>query len=225
MRMTIAERYTRQTLQWGADNQRRLEASAILVAGLGGLGATVSQLLARAGVGTLYLADDGQVDWPDLNRQLLYTEADIGGAKLAIAGERLQQINSSINIKPLPGRIDATFESPEEIAVVADCLDNYPARFALEASLAPGTFLVHGGIAGEQGQVLALQKGHSQPLAEIFCGALQPGGNIPVSGGGVAIIAGLMTEELFRIVFGGPKLLNRCLVVGLGDLHFAFLEI
>jgi molybdopterin synthase catalytic subunit len=221
----VAERYTRQVLLWGEETQHRLESAAILVAGVGGLGATVSQLLARAGIGTLYLADDGWVDWPDLNRQLLYTESDIGRAKLAVAGERLRQINSSINLELLPGRIDKSFRLPEKVFLVADCLDNYASRFALEASLPPGTFLVHGGLAGDQGQVLTLEKGRSQLLAEIFSGAVQPQGEIPVTGDGAAMIAGLMVNELFSLIAGQPKLLNRCLVVGLGDLHLSFLEV
>ncbi|MCK4536463.1 MAG: hypothetical protein KAT93_05580, partial [Desulfuromonadales bacterium] len=64
-----------------------------------------------------------------------------------------------------------------------------------------------------------------QLLSEIFSGAVQPQRDIPVSGDGVAIIAGLMVNELFSVVFGEPKLLNRCLVVGLGDLHFSFLDV
>jgi molybdopterin synthase catalytic subunit len=223
--VAIAERYQRQVLLWGEENQQRLEAAAILVAGVGGLGATVSQLLTRAGVGTLYLADDGRVDWPDLNRQTLYTEADIGRPKLAVAKQRLQQINRSIRIELLQGRIDTSFKLPADVSFVADCLDNYSSRFDFEACLPDGTFMVHGGIEGEQGQVLTLKKGESQLLAEIFSGALQPAGDIPVAGAGVTILAGLMVNELYSLIFGQPKLLDRCLIVGLGDLHFSFLDI
>ena len=223
--MPLAGRYQRQVLHWGTEKQRQLEKSAVLVAGLGGLGATVSQLLARAGIGTLYLVDDGRVDWPDLNRQLLYTEADIGRTKLAIAGQRLRQINSSLRLELMHGRIGPGFELPAGISCVADCLDNYASRFDLEASLPDGTFLVHGGIAGEQGQVMTLRKGRSQQLAEIFCGVSQPVDDIPVTGDGVVVIAGLMTRELFRVIFGESLLLDRCLVVGLGDLHFSFLDV
>ncbi len=223
--MAVDERYMRQVLHWGKEKQRRLETARVLVAGIGGLGATVSQLLARAGVGKLYLVDDGLVDWPDLHRQLLYTEADIGRSKLDIAKERLLQINSTVRVELLPGRIDTSFKLPADISFVADCLDNYSSRFDLEVCLPSGTFLVHGGIEREQGQVLTLKVGNSQPLAEIFSGALQPAGKIPVTGDGVVIIAGLMANELFSVIFGQPKLLNRCLVVGLGDLHLSFLDV
>lgn len=223
--MALDERYMRQVLFWGEEKQQLLERATVLVAGIGGLGATVSQLLARAGIGKLYLVDDGLVDWPDLHRQLLYTEADIGQSKLDVARERLLQINSTVKIELLRARIDRSFEPPEEIIFVADCLDNYSSRFDLAACLTSGTLLVHGGIDKEQGQVLTLRIGDSQPLAEIFSGALQPTGKIPVTGDGVIIIAGLMVNELFSVIFGQPKLLNRCMVVGLGDFHLSFLDV
>lgn len=219
------ERYLRQLLCWGEDNQQRLSDSAVLVAGLGGLGATVSQLLARAGVGTLYLIDDGKIDPPDLNRQLLYSEVDLGMPKLETAATKLCRINSTLRIITLPGRIAPGFQTPADVRVVADCLDNYASRFALDTSLSADTFLVHGGIEGDQGQVLTLQKGRSRPFTEIFSGCLQPPGPIGVTGAGATVLAGLMVNELTSVIFGQPKLLDRCLVVGLGDLHLSFLEV
>ena len=80
-----ADRYARQVIHWGEENQQKIADAVIMIAGVGGLGATVSQLLVRAGVGKLYLVDDGIVDWPDLNRQLLYGEGDIDREKLPLA--------------------------------------------------------------------------------------------------------------------------------------------
>lgn len=223
--MADNNRYARQLLLWGEEKQQSIEAAVVLVAGVGGLGATVSQLLARAGIGKLYLVDDGLVDWPDLNRQLLYAEEDVGGSKLMLACDRLFRINSTTEIVPLPGRIDETFQVPADVTVVADCLDNYHSRFLLDAVIPESVCLVHAGIEGEQGQVLTLQKGTSQSLTEIFAGALQPAGDIPVSGDAVVVVAGLMANELFSVIAGAPKLLNRCLLIGLGDFHFSFLEL
>ena len=110
--MIETDRYARQILHWGAEKQRIIEESSLLIAGVGGLGATVSQLLVRAGIGRLYLVDDGCLDWPDLNRQTLYGEKDIGRAKLPLAKERLNQINAETEIVELQGRIDDTFQVP-----------------------------------------------------------------------------------------------------------------
>lgn len=221
----MESRYARQLVHWGDEKQEKVAAASVLVAGVGGLGATVSQLLARAGIGRLYLVDDGIVDWPDLNRQLLYGEADIGRPKLQLAAERLHAINSSTDIVLLEGRINDAFRVPDGLTAVADCLDNYQSRFLLDALTPDGVYLVHGGLQGDHGQVLTLLSGRSQRLADIFAGATQPEGNIPVTPDSVAIISGLMTNELFATLFGQPKLLDRCLVISLIDFHISFLQV
>lgn len=221
----IESRYARQLIHWGEGNQQKLANSSVLVAGVGGLGATVSQLLLRAGVGKLYLVDDGVVDWPDLNRQLLYGEGDIGREKLSLAAKRLNDINSTTELVLLDGRIDEQFVVPEGLTAVADCLDNYQSRFLLDKLTPDGVHLVHGGLHGDHGQVLTLLSGRSQLLAEIFAGACQPEGSIPVTPDNVVVIAGLMTNELFAVLSGSPKLLNRCLVISLADFHISFLDI
>ncbi len=223
--MVETDRYARQTLHWGEEKQRIIEQSSLLIAGVGGLGATVSQLLVRAGIGRLYLVDDGCLDWPDLNRQTLYGEKDIGQAKLPLAKERLHQINSFTEIVELQGRIDSVFQIPDGVNGVVDCLDNYPSRFALYQALAQGTYFVHGGLNGDHGQVLTLLSGKSQPFDEVFAGAVQPQGSIPVTPDNVVIIAGLMVNELFSVLWKTPKLLDRCLVVNMADFHMAFLDI
>lgn len=223
--MNQTDRYARQIHHWGLEKQRIIEESSLLIAGVGGLGATVSQLLVRAGAGRLYLVDNGCLDWPDLNRQTLYGEKDIGRAKLPLAKERLNQINSSSEIIELQGRIDKTFQVPDAVDCVVDCLDNYPSRFALFRALAKGTYFVHGGLAGDHGQVLTLLAGESQGFDEVFAGALQPQGTIPVTPDNVVIIAGLMVNELFSVLWKTPKLLDRCMVVGLDDFHIDFLDI
>ena len=219
------DRYARQRLHWGKENQQRIAQATVLIAGVGGLGATVSQLLVRAGVGKLYLVDDGIIDWPDLNRQTLYGEKDIGRAKVPLAKERLNQINSATEIVELPGRIDGAFQVPDGVDGVADCLDNYQSRFALYQAVAKGTYFVHGGLTGDHGQVLTLLAGESQPFDEIFAGAVQPQGTIPVTPDNVVIISGLMVNELFHVLWKTPKLLDRCMVVSLDDFNLSFLDV
>lgn len=223
--MTQADRYARQILHWGVEKQRIIEESSLLIAGVGGLGATVSQLLVRAGVERLYLVDDGCLDWPDLNRQTLYGEKDVGRGKLPLAKERLNQINPLTEIIELKGRIDDAFQVPDGLDGVADCLDNYPSRFALYRALAKGTYFVHGGLNGDHGQVLTLLAGESQGFDEVFAGAVQPQGTIPVTPDNVVVIAGLMVNELFSVLWKTPKLLDRCMVVGLDDFHIDFLDV
>lgn len=221
----VTDRYARQILHWGTEKQKIIEQSSLLIAGVGGLGATVSQLLVRAGIGRLYLVDDGHLDWPDLNRQTLYGEKDIGRAKLPLAKERLHKINAATEIVELSGRIDNSFQVPGGIDGVADCLDNYQSRFTLYRAISAETYFVHGGLNGDHGQVLTLLAGESQGFDEVFAGAVQPQGTIPVTPDNVVIIAGLMVNELFSVLWKKPKLLDRCMVVGLDDFNLAFLDI
>lgn len=223
--MTFDQRYNRQILHWGETKQQQIEQATVLVAGLGGLGGTLCQLLARAGVGKLYLVDDGRVDWPDLNRQMIYMEADIGRSKVECACTYLEKINSRITTEGIERRIDDTFYCPDDIDLVADCLDNYDSRFLLEAQLPKGLSLVHGAIEGDQGQVLTLKTGASQSLRNLFAGACQPTGDIPVAGAGATTIAALMCNEVYQVIFEQPQLLDRVLIISLTDLHISFLDV
>lgn len=223
--MTFDQRYSRQIKHWGKAKQQQIKQATVLVAGVGGLGGTLSQLLVRAGVGKLYLIDDGRVDWPDLNRQMIYTEQDIGQTKVDCACKYLQQINSRVTIIPMKQRIDSTFNCPADITLVADCLDNFSSRFRLEKNLEEGKYFVHGAVEGDHGQVITLLKGSSQRLEELFAGTQQPQGEIPVTGAAATVISALMTNEIYQVIFGTPELLNRFLIVGLSDLHFSFLDV
>ena len=220
-----SERYLRQLLVWGDEKQKRIAESTLLVAGLGGLGATVSQILARSGVASLHLVDDGTVALSDLHRQSLYGECDIGRKKVLVAEERLKAINSDVHITVDDARIDHKSYIDAGVDLVVDCLDNYSSRFGLYHAARVGQFFVHGGVQASQGQVLTLVKGESQPLDDIFAGCLQPQGPIPVTPDSVFIIAGLMCNEIFQTIIGVPKLLNRFLVIDLANFTLAFLEV
>ena len=71
-------RYGRQTVfdGWGLDGQRALMAGRVLIVGMGGLGSWTAELLARAGVGFMRLADNDKVDLTNIHRQALYDETD-----------------------------------------------------------------------------------------------------------------------------------------------------
>lgn len=219
------DRFSRQLLVWGEDKQRRIAGCTLLIAGLGGLGATVSQILARSGVAALHLVDDGTVAWSDLHRQSLYGECDIGRKKVLVAKERLTAINANVRITVDETRIDPNFRIAADVDNVVDCLDNFSSRFDLYAAVRTGQFFVHGGVQAGQGQVLTLVKGTSQPLAEIYAGCLQPSGTIPITADSVFTVAGLMCNEIFQTMFGAPKLLNRFLVIDLVDFTFSFLDV
>lgn len=218
-------RYSRQVLLWGTEKQEVVESSTLLIAGLGGLGTTVSQILVRAGIGCLYLVEDGAVELPDLNRQTLYYESDVGRKKIDVTVERLAQINSATRLIPVNGRIEPSFQIPDDIDCIADCLDNFRSRTELYRAAPNDRFFIHGGVHGEFGQVVTMIKGHSQAFDAVFAGCHQPSGVIPVTPDCVVTVAGIICNEIFSCLSGNPKLLDRMLILTLTDFNISFLDL
>src|SRR3954463_3469361 len=79
--------------------QKRLKAAKVLCIGTGGLGAPLSLYLAAAGVGTIGLVDFDQIEFTNLQRQVLFGEKDVGRPKIEVAAERLRALNPHIEIK------------------------------------------------------------------------------------------------------------------------------
>src|SRR5215467_14447388 len=110
------DRYSRQMryAPLGDDGQRRLLASRALICGCGALGSVIANTLARAGVGKLRIVDRDFLELNNLQRQVLFDEADVaaGLPKAIAAADKLRRINSEIEIEPHvadvePGNIQA----------------------------------------------------------------------------------------------------------------------
>lgn len=151
-------RYARHVLLNEVDiaGQERVLASHVLVLGCGGLGHAAAAYLAAAGVGTLYLADDDVVEETNLQRQILFTPAELGQPKAQVLAARLAQQNPGIDIVPLVERMDQARITAllAQCDVVLDCSDNFATRHAINrASLATGTPLVMGAATRFEGQL------------------------------------------------------------------------
>ena len=128
-------RYSRHILldALGIEGQERLLASHALVIGAGGLGSPAALYLASAGIGKLTLVDDDSVDFTNLQRQILHTQARVGMAKAKSGQQALAAINPEIEIVPLTARLggealDALVATAD---VVLDCTDNFATRHAI----------------------------------------------------------------------------------------------
>lgn len=149
----------------------RLRSTAVLVAGVGGLGSHVLQSIARLGPLTIEFWDPGVLNEPDLNRQILYSEADLHRPKVEAAGEILRRINSELILRPVGKRLTATaFEAESSLRggqfVIFDCLDTFAARAELDTiHRESGAPLFHGGAEGWYGQAttfLARNEGYAK---------------------------------------------------------------
>ncbi len=213
----------RQILLWGEENQEILTRSTLLVAGVGGVGCTAAEVLSRCGVGKLILIDNKEVDPPDLGRQSLYTIQDLGRPKAVAAAERLSKISGLTEILPLEetiGEMDLSAVLGECDGVL-DCLDNFEARFALEAELPGNSFIVHSAILGGFGQVTTTLPERTVRLRDLYAGLNQPCSPVPVAAPIVYILGSIMAQEALNNLWGKPELAGELLVVDANHFFFS----
>ncbi|MDE3084237.1 MAG: molybdopterin-synthase adenylyltransferase MoeB [Verrucomicrobiota bacterium] len=141
---------------FGVEAQQKLKRSSVLVIGAGGLGCPALLYLAAAGVGRIVIIDDDRVDISNLQRQVLYTEADAGQLKVEAAARRLRALNPSINIEPRAERFIRAnaLDLVRSVDVVIDGSDNFPTRYLVnDACVLAGRPFVYGAIQGFEGQL------------------------------------------------------------------------
>ncbi|QIB65093.1 HesA/MoeB/ThiF family protein [Kineobactrum salinum] len=136
--------------------QERLKDARVLCVGAGGLGSPLTLYLAAAGIGTLGLVEFDVVDASNIQRQVLYSSADVGRPKLEAAVERLAQLNPHIQLIPHPEQLTA--DNVTAIAagydILVDGSDNFPSRYLLnDAAVLAGKPLVHASVFRFEGQL------------------------------------------------------------------------
>lgn len=152
------DRYHRQTLLpgFGEEGQQRVRAARVLIVGCGALGSLAGELLVRAGVGSLVIADRDFVEWTNLQRQVLFDESDAAGAlpKAEAARQKLAAINSDVRIEAAIDDVNET--NIEHLAAGCDAIvdgtDNYATRFLInDVAVKQGIPYVYGGAVGTTG--------------------------------------------------------------------------
>ncbi len=151
-------RYSRHILldQIGIEGQERLLSARALIVGAGGLGCPAALYMAAAGVGTLVIVDDDEVDLTNLQRQILHREHSVGRAKVESARESLLDINPGVQVIALKQRLQGDDLTAQIAAadVVLDCSDNFATRHAINrACVSTRTPLVSGAAIRFDGQV------------------------------------------------------------------------
>lgn len=160
-------RYDRQRIlpEIGEEGQRKLKRAKVLIVGVGGLGSPIALYLAGAGVGCIGLMDDDVVSISNLQRQVLYSESELGKSKAICAAQRISSLNSEITIRSYPTRL--TKENAREFIsqydVIVDGCDNFATRYIIndvcEELEKP---YVYGAICGFEGQVSVFHYGEKK---------------------------------------------------------------
>lgn len=166
----IPSRYARNIGVLGFQGQIRLLDSSVAVIGCGGLGGTVSEILARAGVGELVLVDGDVFGEDNLNRQLFSCESGLGRAKVEAATDRISDVNGAVKVLPHKVMLDEANLSGilHGVDMVVDALDNNSSRKILyDGCRKKGIPVVHGAVGGVAGQV-SLYKPGSRTHLDLF---------------------------------------------------------
>ncbi|MCP3899480.1 MAG: HesA/MoeB/ThiF family protein [Desulfobacteraceae bacterium] len=152
----LNDRYNRNFKSLTIAEQEKLGKSKVCIIGLGGLGGSVTEMLARIGIGTLKGMDNDIFDASNLNRQLFSKENLIGKPKADSAESRIKSINSQIKINCTKELLteENAYKSIKDFDVVIDCLDSIDTRFILQDATKKADIpLVTGAIGGVSGQV------------------------------------------------------------------------
>jgi molybdopterin/thiamine biosynthesis adenylyltransferase len=230
-------RYSRHILldEIGIDGQESILAAHALVIGAGGLGSPVALYLASAGVGTITLVDDDQVDLTNLQRQILHTTSRIGQSKVASGQQALAQINPDVTVHALAERAaGARLEELVRAAdVVLDCSDNFATRHAVNrACVVQRTPLVSGAALRFDGQISVFDARRAQSpcyaclfppdqqFEEVQCSAM--GVFAPL----VGIIGSMQAAEALKLLAGiGVSLAGRLLLLDARNMEWTSIKI
>lgn len=232
----IMVRYSRQISlpEIGKDGQEKLHKAKVLIVGVGGMGSPIALYLAGAGVGTIGLVDDDTVNVSNLQRQVLYTESEVGRAKVHCAARRLQALNSEIEVRTYPFRLNR--ENVHSLIagydIVVDGCDNFSTRYLISdcCSLLNKPY-VYGAIQGFEGQVSIFCYG-GQPktyrdLLPDETGALQmPAPDNAVIGVTPAIVGSVEANEVLKLICGyGEVLAGKLWTVDLRSMQSFILSL
>jgi len=217
------ERYSRHLLvpEIGLEGQTKLLNAKVLALGAGGLGSPIALYLAAAGVGTLGIVDDDEVDLSNLQRQVIHTTDRIGVPKVDSAEEAIRAINPDVNVVKYKTRLDASniMEIIEGYDVIVDGADNFPTRYLLnDASVRLGIPVVSASILGFDGQLSVFQP-HEGPCYRCLYPVPPPAELAPSCGanGVLGVLPGTMgllqaTEVIKLITGAGEPLVGRLLL-------------
>jgi molybdopterin/thiamine biosynthesis adenylyltransferase len=206
------ECYERNFPALTAAQQLTLFQSRVLVAGLGGLGGAQAALLARVGVGNLWLADGDIFTSSNLNRQWLATRKTLGQSKTKVTARHLKDINPALRVTVIPHFLapDHLREYLSQVQVVLDGLDTIAARRWLSAACRDtGLPFVHGAVLGEFGQVATLMPGDPTDLGSIYPSAAAAETPREVLAPTVSLVASLQVQETVRLLLGQPPAYHR----------------
>jgi molybdopterin/thiamine biosynthesis adenylyltransferase len=217
------ERYSRHIIlpEVGGKGQKKLLDSKVFLVGAGGLGSPAAFYLAAAGIGKIGISDNDDVDFSNLQRQILHSTKDVGRPKVQSAKETLEALNPDVEVIPYTERLNSEniIDIIKDYDVILDGSDNFPTRYLVnDACVMLGKPLSHGSIFRFDGQATTILPGQG-PCYRCLYETPPPPDLVPScqEAGVLGIIAGIIgviqATEVIKLRLEKGNLLNGKLLL------------
>jgi adenylyltransferase/sulfurtransferase len=217
------DRYSRHIIlpEVGGKGQKKLLESKVFLVGAGGLGSPAAFYLAAAGIGKIGISDNDDVDFSNLQRQILHSTKDVGRPKVQSAKETLEALNPDIEVVPYTERLNSEniIDIIKDYDVILDGSDNFPTRYLVnDACVMLGKPLSHGSIFRFDGQATTILPGQG-PCYRCLYESPPPPDLVPScqEAGVLGIIAGIIgviqATEVIKLRLEKGELLNGKLLL------------
>ena len=230
-------RYSRHLIlpEVGLSGQKKICSTSVLCIGAGGLGSPIAMYLAAAGIGKLGIVDFDSVDYSNLQRQILHTDADVGRPKAQSAKETINGINPGVEVVLHNARL--TSENALDIIkpydIIVDGTDNFPTRYLTnDACVLLRKPNVYGSIFRFEGQANVFAPHLGGPCYRCLYPEPPPPGMVPscAEGGVLGVLPGIIgciqATEILKLALGkGSSLLGRLLLFNALEMTFRELKL
>ena len=221
--MSFIDRYSRQLLfpGIGAEGQRKLALARVVVVGCGATGTCVSSLLARAGVGNLRIIDRDYVEPSNLQRQILFDEADAAESlpKAIAAARKISAFNSEINVEAqvadlTPENIEALLGQTD---LILDATDNFETRYLMnDFAVKYKKPWIYAAAVASYAVTMNVIPGETACLSCIFPtqpeGALETCDTAGILNSAVNLVGSIQATEAIKFLVGARDKLRRTLL-------------
>ncbi|MFO1459189.1 MAG: molybdopterin-synthase adenylyltransferase MoeB [Verrucomicrobiota bacterium] len=230
-------RYSRHLIlpEVGLAGQRKIRNTSVLCVGAGGLGSPIAMYLAAAGIGKLGIVDFDTVDYSNLQRQILHSDADVGTSKAESAKVSIQALNPNVEVELYKTRISSenAFDLIRPYDIVVDGTDNFPTRYLTnDACVLLKKPNVYGSIFRFEGQASVFAPHLGGPCYRCLYPEPPPPGMVPscAEGGVLGVLPGIVgciqATEILKLALGkGSTLIGRLLLFNALDMKFRELKL
>jgi len=217
------DRYSRQVLfrEIGAEGQRKLARSRVVIVGCGATGSALASLLGRSGVGTLHILDRDYVEPSNLQRQTLFDESDARESlpKAIAAARQISRFNSRITVEPLtadlvPANADSLLGSAD---LILDGTDNFETRYLInDYAMKNSVAWIYAAAVGSYAVTMNILPGETACLACIFPepprGTVETCETAGILNSAVNLVASLAATEALKFLVGARAKMRRTLL-------------